>query len=385
MTSTREEKLSSRERILTAVRHQEPDTVPITPGMGKGFVSKLYHCSINEITWRHMYETGLRFGYDPYVPWGWHDEMKLKSRKLNPKVSREDQGNTYLECRMYETPKGPLREKISVPKDKFFAERNPDEITRTKEFLVKDEKDLEKLPYIFSDPEGVDVKEYRIMKKIVKDNALIMVYAPEVLKNAVMLHGLENLMMGMYDNREFVMEFLHFLQGYVLRRTEVLLDKLHPDVVYTTGAWTTESLWSPQTFNEIFAPLVAEQTKLIRDAGSIHHYFVDGKMMGHLDKVREIGVGIFSTLEPPPTGDGDLKIAKKKIGDKVTLWGNVDPIWVLERGTKHDIVKAVRKAVEDGGKGGGFVLSLGEFITYRTPEENLRAFVKAGREFGKYS
>jgi len=378
------EKLSSKERILTAIRHEEPDTVPISPNMGKGFLSKLYKCSIYDITWRHMYETGIKFGYDPYIPWGWHDEFTLKSKKLKPKVAKEDRGDEYLEVRIYETPKGELREKVKLPKDKFWAERNPDETTRIKEHLIKDESDIEKLPYILRDPTDIDIEEYRTMKKTVKEDALIMVYAPDALMNVVQFYGLEKFMIDIYEHTNWAMELLRTFQRYVLKRTEVILDKLHPEVVYTSGCWTTENIWSPRTFNDIFANFVAEQTKLIRDAGAIHHYFVDGKVMGHLDKLKEIGVGIFSTLEPPPTGDGNLKIAKERIGDEVCLWGNVDPIWIIERGSKKEIIKATKKAIEDAAKGGGFVLSLGEFITYLTPEENLRTFVEAGRKFGKY-
>lgn len=35
-------------------------------------------------------------------------------------------------------------------------------------------------------------------------------------------------------------------------------------------------------------------------------------------------------------------------------------------------------------KGGGYILGVGDQTPYSTPEENLHAFVEAGRKYGKY-
>ena len=113
----------------------------------------------------------------------------------------------------------------------------------------------------------------------------------------------------------------------------------------------------------VFAPLVAEQTKLLHENGVFHHYFVDGKCMGHLKKLKEIGIDVFSSLELPPSGDGNLKIAKEKVGNKICLYGNVGPIQVVEKGRKKDIIKATKKAIDNAAEGGGFILGLGEFVS----------------------
>jgi len=46
--------------------------------------------------------------------------------------------------------------------------------------------------------------------------------------------------------------------------------------------------------------------------------------------------------------------------------------------------EACRKAIEDGGKDGGFVLMTGDQCGRDTPEENIFAFVEAAKRYGKY-
>lgn len=381
------ERLFPRERLLRTINHEEVDRVPVVPNMSKQFLAKVHNCGIWDITWKHLFKTAVEFGYDPIVFWGWHPEFWVLSQKIRPKVEKKNLGTTLLLTRRYSTLKGELTETLRLPKDKFFREQGGhDETSLVKNFLIKTEEDLEKLPYVFQDPYDIKVEEFEQMKETVGDKALIMAFLPDALLNVVRIYGIQNLMFGFYDRRDFVMQLLKVVQEQVLKRTEAIVTKLKGlKVAYSSGCWTTESFWSPEMFSKVFAPLVAEQTKLLHENGVFHHYFVDGKCMGHLEKLKEIEIDVFSSLEPPPSGDGDLKIAKERVGDKICLYGNVDPIQVVERGRKKGIIKATKKAIDNAAEGGGFILGLGEFVSYRTPPENLKTFIETGKRYGRYN
>jgi uroporphyrinogen decarboxylase len=72
----------------------------------------------------------------------------------------------------------------------------------------------------------------------------------------------------------------------------------------------------------------------------------------------------------------DLGAARKRLGGRVALQGNVDPNVLLE--TADAIGDAVRHAVEQTG-GVGHILNLGHGILPGTPVDNALAFVRAGQ------
>jgi len=72
----------------------------------------------------------------------------------------------------------------------------------------------------------------------------------------------------------------------------------------------------------------------------------------------------------------DLAEARRTLGDRVALQGNVDPNILL--GPKEAIREAARDAVEKTG-GVGHILNLGHGILPTTPVQNARAFVEAGQ------
>jgi uroporphyrinogen decarboxylase len=72
----------------------------------------------------------------------------------------------------------------------------------------------------------------------------------------------------------------------------------------------------------------------------------------------------------------DLAEARRTLGDRVALQGNVDPNLLL--GPEPAIRAAAREAVEKTG-GLGHILNLGHGILPATPVENARAFVEAGQ------
>jgi uroporphyrinogen decarboxylase len=53
-------------------------------------------------------------------------------------------------------------------------------------------------------------------------------------------------------------------------------------------------------------------------------------------------------------------------------------------GTAADVEIAAKKAIDDAGEGGGFLLSTGDQCGRDTPPENLHKLVEVARTYGKY-
>lgn len=77
----------------------------------------------------------------------------------------------------------------------------------------------------------------------------------------------------------------------------------------------------------------------------------------------------------------DLKTAKKLVGDRVCLMGNIEPSAVLLQGTTTEVEKACRAAIEDSWRGGGFILGSGCEIPPKAPVENIKEMVSVGRSY----
>ena len=77
----------------------------------------------------------------------------------------------------------------------------------------------------------------------------------------------------------------------------------------------------------------------------------------------------------------DIGQARKRVGDKVALQGNLDPAILLS--TPAAIEKEVASILASYGHGNGHVFNLGHGITQWTPPENAAAMLSAVREYSR--
>jgi len=67
------------------------------------------------------------------------------------------------------------------------------------------------------------------------------------------------------------------------------------------------------------------------------------------------------------------------VGGHMCLIGNVDPVNVLLFADAKTVYDESRRVFDVGAEGGGYIFDSGEMIPRDVPEENIRAFMKAGR------
>ena len=80
----------------------------------------------------------------------------------------------------------------------------------------------------------------------------------------------------------------------------------------------------------------------------------------------------------------NLSKAKREIGDRITLMGNIDTSSVLQLGTPGEVEQACGKAIQAAAPGGGFILSGGCEIPKDMPHENMHAMLRAVQRHGSY-
>ena len=343
MNYIRKEEMSPRERFLKAINHEEPDRVPVSPrnqdrefinvDVGRGTSDKEY------------LEYSRVLGFDPFFIFPLHlplpEEIKMQTRQLD----RPDYISKITE---YETPKGVLTNKIREYKDETVRKMSAHNSSQQniEEFLIKNEEDLEKLPFLFNFPDKAErnLSYFKDLVEMVGEDGLVLSSVPNPSFSAATHYGVVNLLIQSRNNRKFVMELLKTYQIEAMKYTEIFL-KAGAKVIYTDGCWTTGSLWSPQDFEELFAPLLREQIELTHQYEAKFMYFMDGKCMPHLSILKEIGLDILCPFDSPPTGDADLRMAKKQIGDRICIWGGINSPVDLAKGPVERIRNLVKEAI----------------------------------------
>ncbi len=77
----------------------------------------------------------------------------------------------------------------------------------------------------------------------------------------------------------------------------------------------------------------------------------------------------------------DLAWAKRLVGDRACLIGNVDPVTVLMQGSPEKVAATSNACLGVAAAGGGYVLGSGCVVPRPTPLENVRAMVSAARDY----
>jgi len=161
------------------------------------------------------------------------------------------------------------------------------------------------------------------------------------------------------------------------------------DCIYFNGPeYCIPPLMSPRDFEEfvfhydqqLFAHIRTHTDKLV----IVHSH---GKVWQFLEAFRDMGVHGLNVLEPPPMGDVDLAAAKRLIGDDVCLIGNIQ-YDDLARGSLELVEGLVREAMAQGKPGGGFIMcpcaAPYELPLPERAARNIVRYLELGHELGKY-
>ena len=102
------------------------------------------------------------------------------------------------------------------------------------------------------------------------------------------------------------------------------------------------------------------------DSTHLHKVLKDDLKMTHFD--------IFGYLVPP-------RVAAANLGGSIMLWGNINPMLMLE-GTPQEVKQAAWECIDAMGPCGGFMLGDGANVCPGTPLASFQAIMEAAEEYG---
>ena len=140
--------------------------------------------------------------------------------------------------------------------------------------------------------------------------------------------------------------------------------------------------FSPATFEELLLPRLKRVVDAIHEEGGFVIKHSDGNVWPLLDMIIETGADGLNPIEP--TAGMDLAEVKEHCGDRICLTGNVDCGKLLSEGSEAEVEETVRRCIQEGAPGGGYMLSSSNSVHASVKPENYVAMVRAGKRYGKY-
>ena len=396
--------VSSRERYLTAFRHEEPDRVPVFLDFGVPC-----NCTAH-IKWLNQFERAevlLAHGCDPMINLWLPDPVPHPDVDIKVKREKKGDGRIYLEKAFY-TPKGVLRQVVEETEDWCDAQHglwvqrtlgtglreeygihvfDDWNISRRTEPWVKGPEDLEKLPYILQAPPAWRLDEWRhdaqrAIEFAQKHGLLTMVRRTIVSDASQWFCDIPWFMMQLYDNPDFVESFLAIFEDVATWQAQLALE-LKPDVFQHRGWYDGPEFWGGKHFDTHILPIINRQAEMVHQAGALHCYLLTEGWGPYLETFNSLKSDILWGADPV-LGKTDLRTIKQKVGEEKTILGGISSEHHLTGCSLEVTRRATREAIDALAPGGGFVLASNSSIWPQVGWDHLAAMIEEAHGKGRY-
>ena len=222
------------------------------------------------------------------------------------------------------------------------------------------------------------------------DYALMFNSGVSTFEVAQFLRRTDNLMADLVLDRKNIERLLDRLLEMNLANLERQLDavgpyihvlKLNDDLGMQNGP-----LISPKIFREVFKPRYKVMYDLIKSKQPDIFIFMHscGSIHAFLPDLIEIGLDIINPVQTSAK-DMEPERLKREFGKDLTFWGGgVDTQHALPFGTPEEVVQDVEEKMRAFGPGGGFVFNPSHNIPPGVPPENILAMFEAFKRFRDY-
>jgi uroporphyrinogen decarboxylase len=381
--------LTSRERVLTALAHEEPDRVPIVIGVSNATGIKMG-------TYRELKALiGVTAPDDAMYDWpelgtAALDEATLRRLHTDVRGVLDREPAAVLERNAAREPHSDYVNSwgsgaVEIAPGEWFPMVEPlaeattlDAIER---FPWPDMDDPTRVAHMTADA-----------ARLAADGEYAIMVAPWLLfplERAFAMQGMDRFLMNTALEPEFAEALLRRIGDLCERLMGHVLDAVGPnvDIVKIGDDLGTQQslLMSPAGYRSMLKPIHADLIASIKRRTPAKVFFhTDGDVFPLLDDLVEIGVDILNPIQTSAGKMADLATLKARYGDALVLCGAIDTQRILPRGTPDEVRAEVRRVIGELAPGGGYLLSSVHTIMNDVPAANVLAMVDAVEAYGTY-
>ena len=194
--------------------------------------------------------------------------------------------------------------------------------------------------------------------------------------------GESNLFTMLYDQPDLI----HYLSSKILEATIETIRALAAaghDAIYIDDALTTCDMISVDFYERFSMPYVKAMIDEIHALGKSAFLIYFGGVADRAEQIASLGADALNVETSMKSYTNDLGAISDQVGDRMCLWGNLDPVGVVQRGTDEELRQAIAEQVAIGQRTGRFIVSTGSPITPETPLSRIRQFIDLGQELGR--
>ena len=382
--------MTGKERLMTTFRGGKADHVPACPDISVMVPAKMTGRPFHELfldgrehngwtsaTYSEAYVEAVKhFGMDGWYIYGGLKEIRPPGApEFVDRVSDRPDGK--LVERFCETPRGVLTEK-----EIFFADEPP---WRDEKPVKNLREDFEKVKLWMGQGSWRWESDFKDRHRI-GDLGVYVGMVP-VFQDWYFHHrngGFDQCVQDFTDEPGLVEEIYEFWLEWALAYLRAMV-RARPDEIMLGGSSASLSISSPALFRRFELPFIQKASRICKDAGVISHLHICGRSWKLVEMVAEhTDVDVMEPMEEPPGGDVDLVEAKRRVGNKLCIKGNINTFEFMLKAKPEEVREKCKRAIDAAGADGGYVLSTGDQCGRDTPHANLFAMVEVAESYGKY-
>jgi hypothetical protein len=228
------------------------------------------------------------------------------------------------------------------------------------EHLLKNVEDIEfylSLPHIFR-AGNPDISDVIKTEEKLGDSGIVMIDTPDPICLVASLFDLGTFSILATYEEKLIRRLLDLFEAQLLYKIESIT-KLLPGRLWRIYGpeYASPPYLSPKFFQHYVTNYDRRIVNLIHENGGYARIHSHGNLRLIIDEIVNTGCDGLDPIEPPPQGDMELIEVRKKYGQQLVLFGNLEAS-DLENLDGHHFELKVRKAIQEGtyGSGRGFVL-----------------------------
>ncbi len=382
--------MTSRQRVLCALEHREPDRVPIDLG---GFQTGIHKIAYSQLLNHLGLEDKIRI-LDPVQQLAAPSEEILRRFHVDTRYlcARGPDGfdgtivKNAREGRLWHDLKDEFGVVWSMPDDqRMYMDISHHPLANASM------KDIEDYPW----PDGADTSRFADLRAkataLRKETpyAICTGIGGVVYETCWYLRGLERWFMDMIEEPAFCEALLDRMLKYwtdfytgFMREAGDLIDVV---MIGDDLAGQDGPLFDPRFYVRVVKP---RQKALVRHIKSLTSariwYHTCGGVKRYIPELIDNGVDILNPVQTSAAGM-DAAELKRDFGDKIVFWGaGIDAQHILPVASPARVREEVRRNMDIFKPGGGYVFNNVHNIQAGVPPENVVALFDAAYEFGAY-
>jgi len=352
--------MKHRERVQTALNHEEPDRCPMQISFTPEFAARL------------RAEMGLT-DEDLHNPHGGGNTYILE-QMLDQDLLLTSVGwaNSYYGERSETyTDEWGVRWK-NVPYETPFGQGMYTEIAGHP--LAEDDKIVSYVPPDPGRPELYTEAE-TLIERHRSEYWIVGVTVTTIFETAWALRGYEKILMDLALNPDLVEALFEIPCKYHSAAARRLV-QMGVDMIWLGDdvGIQNQMLFSPATWRRFFKARMARLIASLKDLNPALKvaYHSDGEIRPIIPDLIEIGVDVLNPIQPASMSPAEIK---KEFGDRLCFWGTIDEQYTLPFGSPGDVKEEVLDRIRTVGEHGGLILGPTHHVQLDTPMENFRAMV----------